>query len=66
MLGRVLQDFEGPEMILALQHESSAVGACGVALLVVFWYSPRVRALPTSPELELAGIGNFILKLFLQ
>jgi len=58
VLGRILRDFKWPEMVLDLQFEGSAVGVCSVALLVVFWYSPRVLAESASPELELAGIGN--------
>ena len=57
--GCVLPDFKWPEVVLDFQFKLSAVGACGVALLVVFGYSPRVRAESASPELELAGIGDF-------
>jgi len=59
VLGRVLGDFEGAEVVLDFQLEGSAVGVCGVALPVIFGYSPRVQALPVSPELELARFGDF-------
>ena len=56
MLGRVLRGFKWPEVVLDLQFEGSAVGACGVALLVIFMYSPRVRAESASPELDSAAV----------
>jgi len=54
MESRVLLDLERAEMVLDLHSEGSAGGVCIVALSVSWRYSPRVRALSASPELELA------------
>ena len=58
MKSRVLLDLEWAEMVLYLHFEGSAGSARVVALSMSGRYSPRVRALSASPELELAGINN--------
>lgn len=58
VLGLVLPDLERPKMILNLHSEGSAGAASAVALSMTGRYSPRVRAIPASPELELAGING--------
>ncbi len=54
----ILPDFEGAEMVLDLHSEGSAGASSAVALSMTGWYSPRVRAISTSPELELAGMNG--------
>jgi hypothetical protein len=56
--GRVLADFKWAEMVLDFHSESPAGGACIVALSMTGRYSPRVRAVSASPELELAGMNG--------
>ena len=58
MESRVLLDLERTEMVLDLHFEGSAGAACIVALSMSGRYSPRVRALSASPELELAGMNG--------
>jgi len=54
----VLADLERPDVVLDFHGESAAGAASAVALSITWWYSPRVRAVPASPELELAGING--------
>ena len=54
----VLLNLERAEMVLDLHFEGSAGSAGIVALSMSRRYSPRVRALSTSPELELAGMNG--------
>ena len=58
VLGRVLPDLEWPEMVPDLHSEGPAGAASSIALSMTWGYSPRVRAIPTSPEFELAGMNG--------
>ncbi len=54
----ILLYFEGAEMVLDFHSESPAGAASAVALSMSWRYSPRVRAISASPELELAGMNG--------
>jgi hypothetical protein len=56
--GRILAHLEWPEMVLDFHSECPAGSACIVALSITGRYSPRVRAVSASPELELAGMNG--------
>ena len=60
MESRILADFEGAQMVLDFHSESpaSARGASTVTLSMTWRYSPRVRTISASPELELAGMDG--------
>jgi hypothetical protein len=58
MESRVLLDFKGIQMVLDLHSEGCSRAASAVALSMTRWYSPRVRAVSASPELELAGMDG--------
>ena len=60
MESRILPDFKWPKMVLDLHSEGSvtAGAATAVALSMTGGYSPRVRAVSASPELELARMNS--------
>ena len=58
MESRILPDLEWPKMVLDLHSEGPAGAASTVALSMTGGYSPRVRAVSASPELELAGMNG--------